>query len=214
VFEKEGCRVKGLSDKQANILEFIQRFQRERDYPPTIREIQQGCDISSTSVVEYNLRILEREGHIRRDREVSRGIGVEGRRLVRVPVIGSIAAGEPIPVPTADTWEAEQMDFLELTEEFTKCREGVYALEVKGSSMVDAMIVEGDLVLMQQASTADNGDMVAAWLKNEKEATLKRFYLEKGKVRLQPANEAMKPIYADPRNVAIQGRVIGVIRRT
>lgn len=205
--------MKGLSAKQKSIMNFLQRFVGERGYPPSIRDIQSGCNISSTSVVEYNLRILEREGHIRRDREVSRGIGIGVRNLVRVPVIGHIAAGEPIPVPTADTWRAEQLDFLELTEEVTKCKEGVYALRVKGNSMVDAMIVEGDLVLMQQASTADNGDMVAAWLKDRQEATLKKFYLESGKVRLQPANESLKPIYADPRNVTIQGKVIGVIRK-
>jgi repressor LexA len=205
--------VKGISDKQSKILDFLHRFQDDHDYPPTIREIQGGCDISSTSVVEYNLRILERDGHIRRDREISRGIGLGLRRLVRVPVIGYIAAGEPIPVPAADTWTAQQLDFLEVTEETTKCKEGVYALRVKGNSMVDAMIVEGDLVLMEQATAADNGDMVAAWLKDSEEATLKKFYLESGKVRLQPANENMKPIFADPRNVAIQGRVIGVIRR-
>lgn len=205
--------MKGISDKQSKILDFLRLFQDEHDYPPTIREIQGGCGISSTSVVEYNLRILERDGHIRRDREISRGIGLGLRRLVRVPVIGYIAAGEPIPVPAADTWTAQQLDFLEVTEETTKCKEGVYALRVKGSSMVDAMIVEGDLVLMEQATTADNGDMVAAWLKDSEEATLKKFYLEAGKVRLQPANENMKPIFADPRNVAIQGRVIGVIRR-
>lgn len=205
--------MKGISDKQTRMLDFIQRFHGERDYPPTIREIQQGCNISSTSVVEYNLRKLEREGHIRRDPVVSRGIGLGMRRLVRIPVIGTIAAGEPIPVPSADTWQEEQLDFLEFTEGFTRCKEGVYALRVKGNSMVDAMIVEGDLVLMHQASTVENGDMVAAWLKDRQEATLKKFYLEQGKVRLQPANDAFKPIYADPRDVAIQGKVIGVIRR-
>ncbi len=79
--------------------------------------------------------------------------------------------------------------------------------------MIDAMIVEGDTVLMEQATTAENGEMVAAWLKQEGEATLKRFYLESGRIRLQPANEEMPPIYADPENVAIQGKVIGVIRK-
>lgn len=205
--------MKRLSDKQSRILDFLNRFQRERDYPPTVREIQSGCDISSTSVVEYNLRILEREGYFERDREISRGIKLRGRRPVRVPVIGCIAAGEPIPVPSSDNWDAEQLDFLELTDELIKGKEGVYALEVKGSSMIDAMIVEGDLVLMQQATGAQNGEMVAAWLKREGEATLKRFYLESGRVRLQPANENMPPIYADPKNVAIQGKVIGVIRK-
>ena len=206
--------MKTLSIKQTRILDFLRRFLDDRGYPPTIRDIVRGCNISSTSVVEYNLRILEREGHIRRDREVSRGIGLGARRIMRVPVIGTIAAGEPIPVPTPETWSVEgSADSLELPEEFTKYKEGIYALKVKGTSMIDALIVEGDLVLMQQAATAENGEMVAVWLKREEETTLKKFYLENGKVRLQPANESMAPIYADPKNVSIQGKVVGVIRK-
>jgi len=205
--------MKTLSDKQSRIIDFLHRFLNERGYPPTIRDIQNGCQISSTSVVEYNLRILEREGHIRRVREISRGIELGARRVVRVPIIGHIAAGEPIPVPTSDSWNMEELESLELTEELTRGKEGVYALKVKGTSMIDALIGDGDLVLMQQATTAENGDMVAAWLKRDGEATLKRFYLESGRVRLQPANEEMAPIYADPENVAIQGKVIGVIRK-
>lgn len=202
------------SAKQARIMEFLRRFLDDKGYPPTIRDIARGCGISSTSVVEYNLRALERDGHITRDREVSRGIGLGDRRILRVPVIGTIAAGEPIPVPTPETWSLDgSVESLDVPETFTRCREGIYALKVKGTSMIDALIVEGDLVLMQQTSSADNGDMVAVWLKDEGEATLKRFYLENGKVRLQPANESMAPIYADPRNVTIQGRVVGVIRR-
>jgi len=206
--------VKELSAKQSRILSFLHQFLDDRGYPPTIRDIVKGCKISSTSVVEYNLRALEREGHIRRDREVSRGIELSGgRRIVRVPIIGSIAAGEPIPVPTSDTWGLEAAESLELTEELTRGKREVYALKVKGTSMVDALINDGDLVLMQQAATAENGDMVAVWLKKEKEATLKRFYLEPGRVRLQPANEEMEPLYVDPKNVEIQGKVIGVIRK-
>ena len=205
--------MKTLSDKQSRIIDFLHRFFHERGYPPTIRDIQNGCQISSTSVVEYNLRILEREGHIRRIREISRGIELGARRVVRVPIIGHIAAGEPIPVPTSDSWNMDESESLELTEELTRGKEGVYALEVKGTSMIDALIGDGDLVLMQQVATAENGEMVAVWLKREREATLKRFYLESGRVRLQPANEEMAPIYADPENVAIQGKVIGVIRK-
>ncbi len=206
--------MKELSAKPTRILDFLRHFLDDRGYPPTIRDIVRGCNISSTSVVEYNLRILEREGHIRRDREVSRGIGLGARRLLRVPIIGTIAAGEPIPVPTPETWSVEgSAESLELPEQFTKYKEGIYALKVKGTSMIDALIVEGDLVLMQQAATAENGEMVAVWLKREQEATLKKFYLEDGKVRLQPANENMAPIYADPKNVAIQGKVVGVIRK-
>jgi repressor LexA len=195
------------------MMNFLHRFFHERGYPPTIRDIQSGCQISSTSVVEYNLRILEREGYIHRDREVSRGIELGTLRVVRVPIIGYIAAGEPIPIPASDTWNAEEIDSLEITEALTQGKSGIYALKVKGRSMIDAMIVEGDTVLMEQATTAENGDMVAAWLKQEGEATLKRFYMEAGRVRLQPANEEMPPIYVDPENVAIQGKVIGIIRK-
>jgi len=205
-----------LSAKQSRILNFLRQFLEEKGYPPSIRDIVKGCKVSSTSVVEYNLRVLEKEGYIRRDPEVSRGIELSprNRAIVRVPVIGYIAAGEPIPVPSADTWSAlGAAESLELTQELTRGKEGVYALKVKGTSMVDALINDGDLVLMQHVETAEDGDMVAVWLKREKEATLKRFYLERGRVRLQPANEEMKPIYADPEDVEIQGKVIGVVRR-
>ncbi len=208
--------MKELSTKQSRILNFLRQFLEEKGYPPSIRDIVNGCKISSTSVVEYNLRILEREGYIRRDPEVSRGIELfaRNRAVVRVPVIGYIAAGEPIPVPNADTWSTlGAAESLELTQELTRGKEEVYALKVKGTSMVDALINDGDMVLMQHVQTAENGEMVAVWLKREKEATLKRFYLEPGRIRLQPANEEMEPIYADPEDVEIQGKVIGVIRK-
>jgi len=208
--------MKTLSSKQKEILAFLRRFREEKDYPPTIRDIVKACKISSTSVVDYNLKILEKEGYIRREREVSRGIELLGgarNRLVRVPVLGYIAAGEPIPVPSSDTWEMEPIDTVEVSGELVKGRSDVYALRVKGNSMVDALISDGDIVLMQQAETADNGDMVAAWLKAEGETTLKKLYREPNRIRLQPANSQMKPIYAKPKNVAVQGKVIGVIRQ-
>ena len=208
--------LKQLSAKQSHLLACLRQVLEEKGYPPSIRDIVNGCKISSTSVVEYNLRILEREGYIRRDPEVSRGIELSARNraVVRVPVIGYIAAGEPIPVPNADTWSTlGAAESIELTQELTRGKEEVYALKVKGTSMVDALINDGDMVLMQHVQTAENGEMVAAWLKREKEATLKRFYLEPGRIRLQPANEGMEPIYADPEDVEIQGKVIGVIRK-
>jgi len=208
--------MKTLSSKQKRILDFLHHFREEKDYPPTIRDILKGCSISSTSVVDYNLRILEREGHIRRDREVSRGIELmdrSRRRMVRVPLIGYIAAGKPIPVPTSDTWSTEPLDTVEVSGELIKGRGDVYALKVKGNSMVDALISDGDIVLMQQATAADDGEMVAAWLKAEEETTLKRLYRERDRIRLQPANTRMKPIYAAPKNVEVQGKVIGVIRQ-
>jgi len=208
-----------LSSKQQKIINFIRRFLADRHYPPTIRDILVGCGLSSTSVVNYNLKILEKEGYIHRHPEVSRGIVIPNRppttgRRVLVPVIGQIAAGEPIPVPTPDAWDiAASSETLEVTTDLTRRKEGVYALRVRGSSMVDALINDGDIVLMQYVSSVENGEMAAIWLKMEREATLKKFYAEPGRIRLQPANSQMKPIYAEPDNVEIQGRVIAVIRQ-
>ncbi len=207
-----------LSSRQQQIIEFIRRFLADRHYPPTIRDIVAGCGISSTSVVEYNLKILDREGYIRRHPEVSRGIELlpwspaRGHRRL-VPVIGRIAAGEPIPVPAPDTWDTSSSETLEVTEDLTRGRNEVYALRVRGSSMVDALINDGDIVLMQYVNVVENGEMAAIWLKAEKEVTLKKFYAEPGRIRLQPANSQMQPIYVEPDNVEIQGRVIAVIRQ-
>jgi repressor LexA len=209
--------MKTLSEKRKKIIRFIDRFLSRRGYPPTVRDIQAGCGISSTSVVAYNLDALEKEGYIRRHAEVSRGIELLSRSQggeVPVPVIGVIAAGKPIPVPTPDTWDvAAASETMEVPRELTRGREGVYALRVKGMSMVDALINDGDIVLMQHVSVVENGEMAAVWLKAEKEATLKKVYVEPRRVRLQPANRQMQPIYARPDNVEVQGRVIAVIRR-
>ena len=210
--------MKELSAKQRRILEFIQGFIDEHDYPPSIRQIQEACDISSTSVVDYNLRILEKLGYIRRDREVSRAIellepGGRRPRVIPVPIIGTIAAGQPIPVPTADTWRShDPEETLEVSPDMVGARENIYALRVKGNSMIDALVNDGDIVIMEAASSARDGDMVAAWLKREQEATLKRFHHDGSRVRLQPANETMQPIRTDADNVEVQGRVIGAVR--
>lgn len=211
--------MKKISDKQNRIISFIDRFLADKGYPPSIRDIQNGCNISSTSVVDYNLNILENRGLIRRHAEVSRGITLlnrspETENMIAVPVIGTIAAGEPIPVPAPDTWNvAAVSDTMGVSPELTRGREGVYALRVKGMSMVDALINDGDIVLMQNVSSVENGEMAAVWLKSEKEATLKKVYVEPYRVRLQPANSQMQPFYAEPDNVEIQGRVIAVIRQ-
>jgi len=211
--------MKATLSKQQHIIDFIRQFLVDRGYPPTIRDIVSGCGVSSTSVVDYNLNRLEKEGYIRRHREVSRGIEllaqspVPGHRY-QVPIIGQIAAGEPIPVPTPDIWDVvASSETMEVTEDLTRGREGVYALKVKGSSMVDALINDGDIVLMEYVNVVENGEMAAIWLKAEKEATLKKVYSEPDRVRLQPANSQMQPIYVEPDNVEIQGRVIAVIRQ-
>jgi repressor LexA len=209
--------MKELSGKQKRIFEYIRDFIDEHDYPPSIRQIQEACSISSTSVVDYNLRILEKTGHIRRDREVSRAIEVthgaaRRGRMTPVPIIGTIAAGQPIPVPSADTWQADASESIDVSPEMIGNRENVYGLRVKGTSMIDALVNDGDVVIMEATNDAKQGEMVAAWLEDRQEATLKRFFREGDRVRLQPANETMQPIYTDASNVVVQGRVIAAFR--
>jgi repressor LexA len=208
--------IKSLSPKQERIINFVTEFLSDKGYPPTIRDIAAGCGISSTSVVAYNLNKLEQAGYIRRHGEISRGIKFlhpqqKGRKLVHIPIVGVIAAGEPIPVP--DTGNIAPHDGLEVSEELVRGKQDVYALRVKGDSMLDALIEDGDIVLMDYGNSAENGDMVAVWLKEEQEVTLKRFFAEPNRIRLEPANRQMKPIYTTPDNVEIQGRVVAVIRR-
>jgi repressor LexA len=200
------------------MVDYISVFWRDHGYPPSIRDIVAGCSLSSTSVADYNLKILEKRGLIRRHREVSRGIelpkSMYGEMRRTVPLIGVIAAGKPIPVPDNETWDTTAgAETVEIPDFLAQGRENIYALRVKGTSMVDALVNDGDIVLMSYVNTVDNGDMAAVWLKDEKEVTLKKFYAEGPRVRLQPANSTMKPIFAPASNVEIQGRVIGVIRR-
>jgi repressor LexA len=209
--------MKQLSRRQQSILEYIESFTDERSYPPTIREIQEGLGISSTSVVDYNLNVLEQHNVIRRNRNISRGIELAtrstGRRgVVAIPVIGRIAAGEPIPVPD-DLTSQEHADTIELGSDVLGLRtDGLFALRVKGHSMVDALINDGDVVVLRQQQTCENGDTVAVWLRDERETTLKRFYHEGDRVRLQPANVTMSPIFTTPANVDIQGKLVTVVR--
>jgi len=209
---------KALSPKQKRILNFTRKFLDSRGYPPTVRDIVTGCEISSTSVVAYNLARLESAGYIRRHADISRGIELltnqrSHRHNVTVPVIGEIAAGEPIPVPDSETWDTVASEELEVTEDLTRGKQRIYALRVKGNSMIDALIKDGDIVLMEYVNNAKNGDMVAAWLKAEREVTLKRLFREANRIRLEPANTQMQPIYTTPDNVEIQGKVITVIRQ-
>ncbi|HEC22942.1 MAG TPA: repressor LexA [Chloroflexi bacterium] len=210
-----------LSARQKAILRFIEQFLEENGYPPTIREIGKACKISSTSVVNYNLNKLEREGFLIRDREVSRGLRLTPRarqdRFVRIPLLGRIVASAPVPVPDGDFAILGPDEAVELPRDIVGPNEDLFALQVSGQSMIDAMIDDGDIVVMQ-AHPADvhNGDLVAVWLTDRGETTLKRIYRESdGRVRLQPANPTMSPIYIDdPSVVRVQGRVVAVIRQT
>jgi repressor LexA len=203
----------GFNETRERIFSFLHDFRDKHDYMPTVRDILKGCNISSTAVVQHHLDILEREGRIHRDPEVFRSIRLADKRnLTTVPLLGIIAAGKPIPVPTPDTWTNQSLDTIELPQEIIKNRQ-IYALRVKGQSMIDALIDDGDIVLMESTKTAENGEMVAVWLKNEREVTLKKIYFQSGKVVLKPANRSMKPMTFQADNIEIQGKVVGVFRK-
>lgn len=210
--------MKKLSGRQQAILDFIGEFLDNNDYPPTIRDIQHELGISSTSVVDYNLKVLETRNLIRRNKNISRGIELVNRDparsgVVSIPVIGQIAAGLPIPVPEAFS-EHDVLSMLELSPELVPNQgQNLFALKVKGLSMIDALINDGDIVVLKPQATCENGETVAVWLKDERETTLKRFFLEGDKVRLQPENSTMEPIYTDASNVEIQGKLVCVHRQ-
>jgi repressor LexA len=211
-----------ISKKQRNILEFVGEFIGDNGYPPSMREICAATGISSTSVVSYNLDRLEEGGYIIRDREVSRGLRLAdaGRervmsdRVIRLPLLGRIVAGEPVPVPSSD-FALMGDETIEVSRDILGDLEQLYALEVEGNSMVDALVNDGDIVIMQHQNRVENGEMAAVWLRGEGEVTLKHFYQEpSGRVRLQPANPTMDPIYVDdPSRVEVQGKVVMVIRK-
>ncbi|RLT28466.1 MAG: repressor LexA [Chloroflexi bacterium] len=206
----------GLSEKQQRILDYVQEFLDEHDYPPSIRDIQQGCEISSTSVVDYNLKRLEERGLLRRDREISRAIQLPGaqsrRRVLTVPVLGKIAAGLPIPTPPEVL--PEGYDEIEVTDEQVKGRTNAFALRVEGTSMIDALINDGDIVILEPTQSCDDGDVVAVWLKAENETTLKKFFHEGDRIRLQPMNTTMQAFYTSPDNIEVQGKVLSAIRQS
>jgi repressor LexA len=205
-----------LSDRQRNILKYIQEYVDERGYPPSIREIGDRVGISSTSVVDYNLRALERDGFIRRDREVSRGLevvssGRSGRqpasKLLRIPVVGRIAAGVPIEAVE------DPSDVIEFTP--GSVPDGCFALRVRGTSMIDDHIDDGDVVVVRPQPAAENGEIVVAIVSDRSAnagATLKRFYRDGDQVRLEPRNPAMQPLIVPAEDVEVRGKVVKLVR--
>ena len=212
---------KNLRPRQQQILDYIGQFLDENGIPPTVRDIQRGCSISSTSVVDYNLRLMERDGYLKRRSEVARGIELldetglpVANGAARVQIVGSIAAGQPIPAFSSEGVDsAAEFDIVEVRPDLKKRHGTLYALSVKGTSMIDALIDDGDVVVIKPTNTARNGEMVVAWLKEEEEATLKKFFREGDQVRLQPANSTMDPIYVPADNVEVKGRVVEVLRQ-
>lgn len=206
-----------LSKLQKNILDFIEGFIEDHNgLPPTVREIQEKLNISSTSVVDYNLKALEAKGFISRNKKQSRGVQLLNRpktnRSELIPLLGVIAAGLPIP----DRADVTTEDTVEVPPYMLSGRPGpdVFALRVKGQSMIDALIDDGDIVLIKRQARAETGETVAVWLESENETTLKKWYPEptQNRVRLQPANSTMEPIYTTLSNARIMGKLVGVIR--
>lgn len=216
-----------LSERQRNILRFMDRYVETHGFPPTIREIGENTGINSTSVVNYNLNKLVQAGYLAREDRVSRGLrlvtqfpgSTQTRSVrpatasVRIPMVGQIVASAPMPVP--DDAHYDEHDLVEVTPDMLGGADPseVFALKVRGTSMIDALIGDGDTVIIRKQDTARNGDMVAVWLDDKGETTLKRFYHEGARIRLQPENTAMTPIYVAPEQCHIQGRVVAVNRR-
>lgn len=196
-----------LTKKQSEILDFIVQYIRDHDYSPTYREIAGHFGISSTATVHEHIKNLETKGYLKGECEGPRSIDVDPSvvrfaQAIQLPLKGLITAGEPIEA-------IEENETVAVPASLAMDGINTYVLRVKGDSMVEDGILSGDYVVVQRNPSPDNGDVVVALLENTY-ATLKRFYREKGKIRLQPANGAMNPIYV--KDVVIQGVVCGVIR--
>ena len=205
-----------LSSKQQNVLDYIKRFLDKNGYAPSLRDISSDCGLKSHTVALYYLKILEREGYINRSKRLPRSITFTtgSSELNTVPLLGVIAAGNPIPVPHDDVWVMTPEEAVEVPKNILAGHANVFALKVKGLSMIDALIDDGDMVILTQTKTASDGSMVAVWLRDKQKVTLKKIYHDAGRIRLQPANRLMEPIYCRPEDVEIQGKVIGVLRKT
>ena len=222
---------KELSERQKKMMNYISNYMLLHFRPPTIREIGKEANISSTSVVNYNLMRLVEKGFIRREADVSRGLSLtnKGREqlgisaeslptppppaILRVPLVGNIVAGEPIDFVNSDFNTYDEDDMIEMGAAMIKGDPSqLFALRVSGDSMIDAMVNDGDIVILRQETNVKNGDMVAAWIIPNDTTTLKYWFYENNQVRLQPANPSMSPIFVAPENVRVQGKVELVIR--
>lgn len=197
-----------ITQKQEEILNYIKNEILERGFPPAVREICQAVHLKSTSSVHSHLESLEKNGYIRRDPTKPRAIEILDdsfnmlrREMVNVPIVGTVAAGQPILA------EQNIDSYFPIPAEYMP-NEQTFILKVKGESMINAGIMDGDSVVVKQQSTARNGDMVVALI--EDSATVKTYYKENGHYRLQPENDSMDPIIVD--DVQILGKVFGVFR--
>lgn len=197
-----------ISDKQKEILEYMKQEILNKGYPPTVRDICEAVKLKSTSSVHSHLETLEKNGYIRRDPTKPRAIEIiddnfnmTRREMTNVPMVGRVAAGEPIlAVENIESYFPIPTEYMPNAESFM--------LKVKGESMINAGIFDGDQILVEKCNTARNGDMVVALVDDS--ATVKTFYKENGHIRLQPENDTMVPIIVD--DCEIMGKVFGVFR--
>jgi repressor LexA len=220
-----------LSERQRHILTFMHDYMTKKGYPPTIRDIGNATGINSTSVVNYNLNKLVSAGYLERSENISRGLRLVAqipgkasdpqkkiihltKHFERVPLIGQIVASRPVEIPEDTGHYYDEDDMIDIPPSMLNGVDPTeaFALVVKGDSMTDAMISEDDIVILRVQETANNGDMVAVWLPDRGETTLKYFYREGEKIRLQPAHPLMEAIYVDSKNCQIRGKVLSVIR--
>ncbi len=228
---------KQLKERHKQVLDVIQEYTEKHGYAPSYREICAKTDITSTSMVNYYLEQLQEMGYIDRSENISRSLQIKGSaqdkvdqvlgnvkqtvqemsRSLTIPVVGRIVASEPVPIPESDFGLFDFESNIEIPESlipFNMQKENLFALEVDGDSMIDAMVSDGDVIIMKPVKEAYNGEMVAVRLKDQNETTLKHFYHEGDRVRLQPANPTMDPIYVDSSSdIEIQGSVVLVIRQ-
>ncbi len=199
---------KTSSERCAEIYKYIRDFLMEKGFPPSVREIGTAVGLSSSSTVHSYLHMLEDEGKIHRDPTKPRAIELVGEKpwqhMLRVPLVGSVAAGVPI------TAEENIEEVFNVPSSLLGTQDDTFMLRVQGESMIKAGIYDGDLIFVKEQNTAKNGEIVVALVENE-EATVKRIYFEKDRVKLQPENDAMEPFYE--RNVVVLGKVIGVYRQ-
>ncbi|ERK30560.1 transcriptional repressor LexA [Clostridium intestinale] len=194
-------------DKQSEIYKFLKTYTENKGYPPSVREICEAVDLKSTSTVHGHLKRLEKKGFIKRDPTKPRALEIvelnsAKREMLNIPIVGKVTAGSPILA----TQNIE--DSFPIPIEYIKHDRELFMLKVSGESMIEAGINDGDLAIIEQCTTALNGDIIVALIENE--ATIKRFFKEKDHIRLQPENKTMEPIIVD--NCAILGKLVGLFR--
>jgi repressor LexA len=211
-----------ITERQEQVYQYILGFREEHGIAPTHEEIRRVLNLSSKDMVSRDLQALEDAKLITREKRVARGLRVLAEtertyaedRVIEVPLLGRIAAGRNFRLPDGNAPPFGYEDTIAVTADVCGKYRDLFALEVEGDSMVDALVADGDIVLVRSQRMAENGEMVAAWIRSSEETTLKYFYHEGNRIRLQPANRTMEPWYVAPQDVEVDGKVVAVLRRT